>query len=68
MHQSSSKLLESDPPESELFPAAVPVDTSLGNASTKERLKLGKTSLVDLLKAFRRELETGNLEPMTKPL
>ena len=64
----ASKLLESDPPESELFPAAVPVDTSLGNASTKERLKLGKTSLVDLLKAFRRELETGNLEPMTKPL
>ena len=64
----AGQLLESDPPASEIFPAAVPVDTSLGNELTKKRLQIGKTSLVDLLKAFRRELETGKLEPITKPL
>jgi dTDP-4-dehydrorhamnose reductase len=64
----TGKLEESEPPASEIFPAAVPVDTSLGNAFTKTKLKLEKTPLIDLLKAFRKELETGKLEPVTKPL
>ena len=60
-------LLRSDPPESELFPAAVPVDTSLSNKATKQALGLGPTSLRDLLKTLRLELETGKLTALTKP-
>jgi dTDP-4-dehydrorhamnose reductase len=60
-------LLRSDPPESELFPAAVPVDTSLSNKASKHALGLGPTPLGDLLKALRRELESGTLTAMTQP-
>jgi dTDP-4-dehydrorhamnose reductase len=60
-------LLRSDPPESELFPAAVPVDTSLSNKATKQALGLGPTSLRDLLKTLKLELETGKLTSLTKP-
>lgn len=58
-------LRETLPPESELFPAPVPVDSSLSNLSTKQRLNLGPTSLDDLLRAFKRELETGQLGFLT---
>ena len=60
-------LLRSDPPESELFPAAVPVDTSLSNKASKEALGLGPTPLRDLLKALRSELESGTLTAITQP-
>jgi dTDP-4-dehydrorhamnose reductase len=60
-------LLRSEPPESELFPAAVPIDTSLSNKASKEVLGLGPTGLRDLLKALRLELETGTLTALTKP-
>jgi len=60
-------LLRSDPPESELFPAQVPVDTSLSNKASKETLGLGPTSLRELLKALRLGLESGTLTALTKP-
>jgi dTDP-4-dehydrorhamnose reductase len=60
-------LLRSDPPASELFPAAVPVDTSLSNQASKQALGLGPTGLTDLLKALRLELEAGTLTAITKP-
>ena len=60
-------LLRSDPPESELFPAGVPVDTSLSNKASKQTLGLGPTPLRDLLKALRRELESGTLTSITQP-
>jgi dTDP-4-dehydrorhamnose reductase len=60
-------ILRSDPPKSELFPAAVPVDTSLSNRASKEALGLGPTGLRDLLRALRKELESGKLTALTKP-
>lgn len=56
------------PPESELFPAQVPVDTSLSNIQTKKQLKLKPTGLRDLLVALRSEMETGRLSPLTQRL
>lgn len=61
-----SLLHEELPPESELFPAPVPRDSSLSNAQTKLALNLGPTKLEDLLTAFKRELETGELGYLTK--
>ena len=61
----SKLLIETDPPESELFPAPVPVDTSLSNSYTKQALGLGPTSLRDLLKALRAEHESGLPSPLT---
>lgn len=63
-----SLLDQAPPPAESLFPAPVPVDSSLGNAYTKRVLQLGPTSLVDLLRAFRVELETGVPTPLTNPL
>jgi dTDP-4-dehydrorhamnose reductase len=60
-------LVRSDPPESELFPAAVPVDTSLSNKASKEALGLAPTPLRGLLEALRVELESGTLSALTKP-
>ncbi len=60
-----SLLRQGLPPESELFPAPVPVDSSLANRHTKAVLNLGPTSLDDLLRAFKRELETGELGYLT---
>lgn len=64
----ASRLNQDLPPESELFPAPVPNDSSLANAKTKEQLKLQATPLRELLEAFKRELETGELGTLTKPL
>jgi dTDP-4-dehydrorhamnose reductase len=64
----SSRLNQDLPPESELFPAPVPKDSSLANAKTKEQLKLQATPLRGLLEAFKRELETGELGTLTKPI
>ena len=61
-------LLRQDlPPESELFGAPVPVDSSLANMATKERLHLGPTPLRALLEAFKSELETGQARSLTQP-
>jgi dTDP-4-dehydrorhamnose reductase len=53
------------PPESELFPAPVPVDSSLGNGHTKQVLGIGPTPLRALLETFRTELETGVATALT---
>jgi dTDP-4-dehydrorhamnose reductase len=55
-----------DAPADQRFPQAVPVDTSLSNEATKRALGLGPTSLRALLDAFRQELATGVLAPLTR--
>lgn len=64
----ASLLRESDPPAESLFPAAVPVDSSLGNEATKAALGLAPQSLDAILRAFRLELETGDIQPLTRPV
>ena len=59
-------IAESEPPASELFPAPVPVDSSLGNEHTKSVLGLGPQSLDNLLIAFRREIDGGRVSPLTE--
>ena len=54
-----------EPPIESLFPSAVPVDTSLSNKKTKTTLNIGPTNLIDLLNAFKKEWETGQLSPIT---
>jgi dTDP-4-dehydrorhamnose reductase len=61
-------LRQSEPPADQLFPAAVPVDSSLSNVETKKALTLGPTSLVDLLRVFKAELETHQMGTLTRPL
>jgi dTDP-4-dehydrorhamnose reductase len=61
-----SLLRESEPPVEALFPAAVPVDSSLGNESTKAALGLAPQPLDDILRAFKSELETGEFQPLTR--
>ncbi len=56
---------EIEAPEEQRFPQAVPVDTSLDNTRTKQALGLGPTPLRALLEAFRRELTSGTLQPVT---
>lgn len=63
-----SLLSQDFPPESELFPAPVPVDSSMSNRLTKEALRLGPTPLRGLLEAFRLELATGEVSSITKSL
>ena len=63
----SSLLREAEPPESDLFPGAVPVDTSLSNKETKRALGLGPTPLRQLLVDLRTELDTGKISFITKP-
>lgn len=60
-----SLLREIDAPADQRFPQAVPVDTSLANAATKQALRLGPTPLRDLLAAFREELVSGQINPLT---
>lgn len=55
----------SEPPAEALFPAGVPVDTSLSNKRTKAILQLAPTSLRDLLVAFKNEWENGKVSPIT---
>lgn len=52
------------PPEG-VFPAAVPRDTSLDSTQTRHILDLGSYSVTDYLHMFKREMETGMLEPLT---
>jgi dTDP-4-dehydrorhamnose reductase len=53
----ASLLKETNPPESELFPAQVPVDTSLSNVETKKNLGIGEKPLRQLLESLRIEYE-----------
>jgi dTDP-4-dehydrorhamnose reductase len=50
-------------PLDQRFPAPVPVDTSIDSRSTNERLGLRPFTVADLLMAFKRECESGLLEP-----
>jgi len=61
-----SLIREGEPPASELFPAPVPVDSSLGNEHTKRVLGLEPQSVHDLLVAFRREIDSGSVSPITR--
>lgn len=63
----ASLLTESEPPADQLFPAAVPVNSSLGNEYTKKILGLEPQPLRKILEAFKHELETGKINPITKP-
>ena len=60
-----TQILESPVPESERFPALVPRDTSMSCAVTRQRLGLAPASLAQVLGAFRAELETGTVNPLT---
>lgn len=60
-------LSESEPPADQLFPAAVPVDSSLGNEYTKKVLGIEPQPLRKILEAFKQELETGKVTPITQP-
>lgn len=59
-------LRESEPPADQLFPAAVPVDSSLGNEKTKSVLGIEPQPLRKILEAFKAELATGKINPITK--
>lgn len=50
-------------PLDQRFPAPVPVDTSMSSERTRETLRLPARTIEELLAAFRRERETGRLEP-----
>lgn len=58
-------VFESQVPESERFPALVPRDTSMSCVVTRQRLGLEPTSVERVLRAFRSELETGRVSPVT---
>ena len=62
----SSLLTESEPPADQLFPAAVPVDSSLGNEYTKKILGIEPQPLRKILEAFKQELESGKINPLTQ--
>jgi dTDP-4-dehydrorhamnose reductase len=55
---------ESEPPADQLFPGAVPVDSSLGNKRTKLVLGLDAQPLRKILEAFRKELASGEVNPI----
>lgn len=61
----ASLLRESDPPADQLFPAAVPVDSSLGNEYTKQVLGIAPQPLRAILEAFKQELATGTINPLS---
>jgi hypothetical protein len=58
-------ITEGEPPAAELFPGPVPADSSLGNDYTKSVLGIGPQPLDDLLGAFRREIDSGVVSPLT---
>lgn len=63
----ASLLREDDPPADQLFPGAVPVDSSLGNSLTKKALGLGDLPLRQMLQDLRNEIDNGQLTFITKP-
>jgi dTDP-4-dehydrorhamnose reductase len=63
----ASLLREADPPAEDLFPGAVPVDSSLSNSLTKKALGLGPVPLRQMLVDLRNELDNGDISFITKP-
>jgi len=59
-------IVEADPPAAELFPAPVPRDSSLGNEATKIALGIEPQSITDILTAFRHEIDSGSVSPLTR--
>jgi dTDP-4-dehydrorhamnose reductase len=59
-------ITEGEPPAAELFPGPVPVDSSLANEHTKSVLGLGPQPLTDILTAFRTEIDSGHVSPLTR--
>ena len=59
-------ITEGEPPVAELFPGPVPVDSSLANEHTKSVLGLGPQPLTDILTAFRTEIDSGRVSPLTR--
>ncbi len=59
-------ITEGEPPAAELFPGPVPVDSSLANEHTKTVLGLGPQPLTDILTAFRAEIDSGHVSPLTR--
>lgn len=64
----SELIYESPVPEEELFAAPVPVDTSLSNTLTLQKLQMENLHLTNLLEHFAEEYRTGELKPITQPL
>ncbi|CAB4329489.1 MAG: sugar nucleotide-binding protein [Actinobacteria bacterium] len=62
----ASLVTESEVPESERFPATVPRDTSMSATGTRAHLDLQPASLMQTLYAFRTELESGIVSPLTQ--
>jgi dTDP-4-dehydrorhamnose reductase len=62
----ASLLREGEPPADQLFPAAVPVDSSLGNEFTKKVLGIAPQPITEILKAFKVELQSGEIYSITK--
>ncbi len=59
-------LLRTGPvPEGQMLPAPVPYDTSLSTPRTDELLGIRPWGLKDQLRALRREVETGEVRPLT---
>jgi dTDP-4-dehydrorhamnose reductase len=63
----ASLLREEEPPADQLFPGAVPVDSSLGNTLTKKALGLGELPLRQMLQDLRHEIDKGQLTFITQP-
>lgn len=59
-------ITEGEPPVAELFPGPVPADSSLANDHTKTVLGLGPQPLTDILTAFRTEIDSGRVSPLTR--
>lgn len=64
----SELIYEAPVPEEELFSAPVPVDTSLSNSKTLQRLQMTSLPITQLLRNFSEEYKIGELRPITKPL
>jgi dTDP-4-dehydrorhamnose reductase len=58
---------EVESPVEERFPGPVPVDSSLDNKLTKEVLGIAPQSIHQILNAFKQELNTGQIGPLTGP-
>jgi dTDP-4-dehydrorhamnose reductase len=63
----ASLLREVDSPIEERFPGPVPVDSSLDNKLTKQVLGIAPQSIEQILQAFKQQLNTGQIQPLTLP-
>ncbi len=63
----ASKLLATPAPAESRFAEGVPVDSSLSSEQTRKILNLAPTTVRQHLEAFKIEMETGKLHPITQP-